>query len=204
MGIQVTGGGGGGTDADAIHDNVAGEINAIAAKAAPVAADLVLTEDSADSNNKKKVQLGALGLTDIGARVFNNADVTINHATMTAHAFNSERWDTDGMHDNAVNNTRLTCKTAGKYVVSAMCTWNDNNTGYRGLAIDLNGAREAWTVLLADAAYTEGHVVSTIIDMDVNDYVEMIVYQTSTAGLDTNRLADYSPEFAAQMIAKAA
>lgn len=52
--------GGGGTDADAIHDNVAGEIAAVTEKATPVAADLVLIEDSEDSNNKKRVQVGNL------------------------------------------------------------------------------------------------------------------------------------------------
>jgi hypothetical protein len=49
-----------GSDADAIHDNVAGEINAISEKATPVSADLLIIEDSADSNNKKKVQIGNL------------------------------------------------------------------------------------------------------------------------------------------------
>ncbi len=43
------------TDSDAIHDNVDGEIAAIAAKATPVNADLLLIEDSAASNAKKKV-----------------------------------------------------------------------------------------------------------------------------------------------------
>ena len=46
--------------ASAIKDNVAGEINAITEKATPVSADLILIEDSADSNNKKKVQVGNL------------------------------------------------------------------------------------------------------------------------------------------------
>ena len=45
------------SDADAIHDNVAGEINAVTAKATPVAADVILIEDSADSFNKKKATL---------------------------------------------------------------------------------------------------------------------------------------------------
>lgn len=44
-------------DGDAIHDNVAGEINAISEKASPIGADILLIEDSADSNNKKKVQI---------------------------------------------------------------------------------------------------------------------------------------------------
>ena len=51
----VTGG-----DADAIHDNVAGEIAAITEKGSPVAADLVIIEDSEDTNNKKSVQVGNL------------------------------------------------------------------------------------------------------------------------------------------------
>ena len=46
------------TDAVAIHDNVAGEIVAVDEKGSPVAADLVLIEDSEDSNSKKRVQIG--------------------------------------------------------------------------------------------------------------------------------------------------
>ena len=70
--VSVVGGGGSSfIDGDAIHDNVAGEINAIAEKGSPVAADLLLLEDSADSYNKKKVQItnlpagGAATVTDI-------------------------------------------------------------------------------------------------------------------------------------------
>jgi hypothetical protein len=44
-------------DPDAIHDNVGGEISALTEKIAPVSDDLVLIEDSAASNAKKKVKL---------------------------------------------------------------------------------------------------------------------------------------------------
>lgn len=47
----------GGADPDAIHDNVAAEINAVTEKASPVGADVLLIEDSADSYNKKRVQI---------------------------------------------------------------------------------------------------------------------------------------------------
>ncbi len=50
----------GGTDGDAIHDNVAAEISAIASKATPTSSDYLLIEDAADSNNKKKITLGDL------------------------------------------------------------------------------------------------------------------------------------------------
>jgi hypothetical protein len=56
----VPGTGGGGTDPNAIHKNVAAEISTITEKVSPVAADLVVIEDSADSNNKKRAQVGNL------------------------------------------------------------------------------------------------------------------------------------------------
>lgn len=50
----------GGADPDAVHVNVAAEISTVTEKGSPVGADLVLIEDSADSNNKKRVQLSNL------------------------------------------------------------------------------------------------------------------------------------------------
>lgn len=46
-----------GKDTTAIHDNESAEISALTEKSTPVAADLVLIEDSAASNAKKKVQV---------------------------------------------------------------------------------------------------------------------------------------------------
>ena len=48
-----------GSDADAIHDNVAGEISALSA-VTPASGDLVLIEDASDSFNKKKVDVDDL------------------------------------------------------------------------------------------------------------------------------------------------
>jgi hypothetical protein len=48
------------TDGAAIHDNEAGEINAIASKATPASADLLIIEDSAASYGKKKITVGSL------------------------------------------------------------------------------------------------------------------------------------------------
>ena len=49
-----------GADGTALHDNVAAEINSVTEKVTPIGADLIIIEDSADSNNKKKVQLSNL------------------------------------------------------------------------------------------------------------------------------------------------
>src|SRR3990170_669959 len=48
------------SDAAALHDNVAGEIAAITEKVTPVSADLLVIEDSAAANAKKRVQVGNL------------------------------------------------------------------------------------------------------------------------------------------------
>lgn len=67
--------GSGGTDADAIHDNVAGEINAITEKTTLANDDVFIIEDSADSFAKKKVKVSNLpaggggGTVDMGQNV---------------------------------------------------------------------------------------------------------------------------------------
>ncbi len=49
-----------GIDSTAIHDDVDAEISAIAEKTVPVAADLLVIEDSADTDAKKRLQIGNL------------------------------------------------------------------------------------------------------------------------------------------------
>ena len=49
-----------GADSTAIHDNVAGEIVLVTEKASPLAGDWIIIEDAADSNNKKRVDIGNL------------------------------------------------------------------------------------------------------------------------------------------------
>jgi len=48
-----------GVDTSAIHTNIAGEINGLTEKVTPVSGDWVIIEDSADSNNKKKVDVSS-------------------------------------------------------------------------------------------------------------------------------------------------
>jgi len=57
----------GGTDINAIHDNVAGEISGVVEKATPVGADVLLIEDSAAGYVKKRVQMTNMTGTDPNA-----------------------------------------------------------------------------------------------------------------------------------------
>lgn len=51
-------------------------------------------------------------------RIYNNANFPMSTGVTTPLTFNTERWDTDAMHDPAVNPGRITFKTAGLYLVT--------------------------------------------------------------------------------------
>ena len=72
-----------GADGTAIHDNVSAEISVVAEKTVPVDADLILIEDSAASNVKKRVQLGNLGGA-WGTWSPSYANLTIGNGTVVA------------------------------------------------------------------------------------------------------------------------
>ena len=74
----------------------------------------------------------------IGARAFNSGALTIATGVNTALTFDSERYDTDAIHDLVVNPGRLTCKTAGKYAFWGYVDWVANAGGsYRQAFIQL-------------------------------------------------------------------
>jgi hypothetical protein len=62
------------TDAAALHEDVAGEIHALAEKTSPAAADELVIEDSADGYAKKRVQISNLPTGSSGATSFTDLD----------------------------------------------------------------------------------------------------------------------------------
>lgn len=131
-----------------------------------------------------------------GARVYHNATQSIPTATRTALAFNSERYDTDAIHDPVTNNSRLTCKTAGKYILSGSISFSAHATGLRNLRIRLNGSTVLVDLLLGMTFDNQwSGAVSTIYDLAVNDYVELTVYQNSGGNLIIYASPNSTPEF---------
>lgn len=151
--------------------------------------------DAAGPKWKDKAMVG--GYTE-GARVYNSANISIPDATWTALTFDTERWDTDAIHDLITNPDRLTCKTAGKYLVAVCVEFNTNAVGLRQLIINQytpGGASIFGQYLAANPVGTTVFGCSCIVDMAVNDWLVTQVYQTSGAALDISHHADFSPEF---------
>ncbi len=129
--------GGGGTDADAIHDNVAGEIAAITEKGTPVSADLLIIEDSADSNNKKRVQIGNLpGGSSDPSSWMDRADWTDN----TEYVNTTDDFVTEA--DAVPIDVTHTPNASGVYLITINFTWSvDTGTfDFLGELVCDNGA----------------------------------------------------------------
>jgi hypothetical protein len=154
--------------------------------------------------NMNLIDLGILAAHfQPAARVFHNAAQSTTTAVAFVLAFNSERFDTDTIHDTSTNNSRLTCKTAGKYQITANVDWVGNATGYRQIYLRLNGATIIASAIdpQLGAGINTHQSVTTLYDLAVNDYVEAVVIQTSGGSLNVNSTANYSPEFMMARIA---
>jgi hypothetical protein len=104
-------------------------------------------------------------------------------------ALAAESFDTDLMHDNTTNNSRVTFNTAGKYQINANLVFSANTSGSRYVRIILNGA----TVIgeqSTPAATTSGALtrlaVSKLYQFNAGDYIEMQGWQDSGSTLTSD------------------
>lgn len=129
------------TDSTAIHDDVSGEIAAVTEKVSPVSADLLLIEDSAAANAKKRVQVGNL---PGGASALDDlTDVTITTPTTgQVVKYNGSVWVNDT--DDTGSGSLPTGVAKGDLAVFDGTSWVRVGTGAND------------TVLTADSAQTAG------------------------------------------------
>ena len=138
------------------------------------------------------------------ARVSHDADQTISNNTQTTLAFNTEKYDYDAIHDNTTNNSRLTCKTAGLYTITASIQFASNSSGSRAILILLNGT----TIIGGDQRDASPDIATTCnVSVDyplaVNNYVEVQVYQNRGGNLNVVSSGERTPLFMMKYIGKA-
>ena len=125
------------------------------------------------------------GATDIGALVYKSAYQSISNDSLTTITFDLETYDTDTIHDNSTNNSRLTCKTAGKYIIFGRIIYAANATGVRGLKLLHNGNAMFDYINSPGSGNLSGGVSVTEVKLlAVDDYVELQAYQTSGGNLN--------------------
>lgn len=121
----------------------------------------------------------------LGCRVTCPGNPTIPNNAGTPIPWDAEVWDRDAMHDNATNNTRLTCRTAGVYLVIGNISIWSNPTGLRSFWLKKNGTTvTCWNgqnAVVGDSTY--GSVVG-LVELAVGDYIEVYGYQNSGGSLN--------------------
>jgi hypothetical protein len=134
---------------------------------------------------------------NIGARVTHSLSQSIPNATLTVLSFDSERWDTNGIHDPTTNNSRLVCKTSGMYLIFGHVLWDVNGTGARRIDIRLNGTTPIGIQEVQAASGFDFTILSvaTTYPLNANDYVELVAYQASGGALSVGSASNYTPEF---------
>ncbi len=183
-----------------------GGIVNLAVTAGKIAPDAVITTKILDANvTTPKLANQAITAAKIGvlprARAYNNVAQTVPSNIASLVLFNAERFDTDNMHDTVTNPARITCKTAGTYLIGVTLQWGVNATGTRQVSLRLNGsAIIAAERVVAFATDEVQQTFSTIYALAVNDYIEVVVRQNSGAGLDLGAVPQSSPEFYAAFL----
>lgn len=97
-------------------------------------------------------------------------------------------------HDLVTNNTRVVCRTSGKYEIAGQVYFAQNGTGARTGSIRLNAAGSAsggtplvqssQTPLASGGTALAFPVVEAVLN--AGDYVEIFGFQSSGANLDTS------------------
>ena len=122
--------------------------------------------------------------TFVGANV-TGANATVANNTLQTLAFNGETYDTNGFHDNATNNSRITIPSgkAGYYLVTATGQWDVNATARRELYIAKNGTLVGSAEVTASSSAYPSPTYSMPYLLAVGDYLEVKVYQGSGGNL---------------------
>lgn len=136
-------------------------------------------------------------------KVERTAAQSIPNAADTVLLFTAERWDTDAMHSTVTNTGRITCVTAGKYLVGGTVEFAVNGTGVqRRVYIRRNGVGAVGqSFVVPQSSYVARVSVTTLVSLAVADYVELVVHQDSGGALNVVDVDQNSPEFWADWVA---
>jgi hypothetical protein len=131
------------------------------------------------------------------ARAYHSVDQNVTTGGTLTVLMNSERHDTEAIHDLVTANNRLTCRTPGVYLMAACHRWASTSfAGRRIIGILVNGGEIARDDRPSTAAGATGATVSTNTQyrLGYGDYVETTAFQDSGVTVAVLAVAPVSPE----------
>ena len=134
------------------------------------------------------ITTGDMYLMD-NCRISRLTNQTVVDDTGTWLGFDREVYDLNDMHDNVVNNERITIQNAGLHLITATINWAGNGIGRRDLSIYRYRAPSFVVVgfhseYMSHASYTPTQIVTSQDMSEIGDYYALRVKQTSGGNLD--------------------
>jgi hypothetical protein len=123
-----------------------------------------------------------------GARVTKSATQSVNNSSDTAVTFNTESYDTDGIHDNVTNNTRLTVPAGVSYVdIGYNLAWASGAADtLRASWITKNGVNIGIGDYRSSKYEQRATVKTGPIAVTPGDYFQLLVFQESGGALNVS------------------
>lgn len=131
-------------------------------------------------------------------RVYNSGVQSLSDGGLVALTFDSERYDTDSLHDTSVGNTKLTASVSGNYYIFANVAFANNSDapGLREATVRLGGTTYILDTTLARLAGQPTTInISGTYYLSAGQYIECVVWQNSGAPLNTEIRFNATPEF---------
>lgn len=120
---------------------------------------------------------------------------SVGYGSTATMSFQAETVDTDGIHSTASNTYRMTCATAGYYLMTGSIIYDASATGMRAAYIEkFTTATSATAPVLGSLSYvisssgtypTTVTTPSVVVSMAVGDYIQLTGFHTAGAGLNT-------------------
>ncbi len=127
-----------------------------------------------------------------GALVAKTANQTISNLTGTVLTWDAEDYDTDAIHDNVTNNSRLTVPAGVVFVqLAASAFWNFGVTGWREIIISKNGTgsfegQSQDVMVVGSSSNAVSHFVTPVLAVVGGDYFEVSVTHNNGGNLAVN------------------
>lgn len=166
----------------------------------------ILTADSTAATGLKWTTIST-SPTAVGVSLTAASQSVPNASTLTV-AWNQEFFDTDGFHDNATNNSRITIPSgkAGKYLIGCDIMWQDANANTRIVQLWKNGVNTGTRFAFGCASIGNTYYYSMSLvsaqTLAVGDYIEVqvqnndssakYIYGTGSPGLGEGALTFYA------------